>query len=400
MELHTKYRLGISFLVVICCISVVAGANTTLDQQSAVILFRPASDSIPSAQINAIINGPDGQVLIASPLGLSTYTDRWSTMHIDRNNLSNGLLDNFVTALAYDNAGNLWIGYAGGIQIYDGNNFQTVNNQELLKSLQILALQRWNNDMWVATGNAGLDRFTNGTWTWYEPFSPNGPGFFVADSVAPDSATNTLLIATDQEGLWQINQSNGTYFFNEIEDKNAPYGKLDHVRKDPFGGVYFFNATEVVHYDATTGFTPIVSGEDFSGGISNINDVAKGSGGNLYVATDNGIYVWDNGVVTRHLGLFEGFGTNSASVRKVFFDAKNRLWFSTLDNIGYYTGDVSSAPLIPIEIMTPTTTPTPEPVNITQTAPTQDNTQPAEPSILDTIVNFFSGFISILHPSH
>ncbi|MGB7993852.1 hypothetical protein, partial [Methanoregula sp.] len=76
------------------------------------------------------------------------------------------------------------------------------------------------------------------------------------------------------------------------------------------------------------------------------------------------------------------------------------LWFSTLDNIGYYTGDVSSAPLIPIEIMTPTTTPTPEPVNITQTAPTQDNTQPAEPSILDTIVNFFSGFISILHPSH
>ena len=54
-------------------------------------------------------------------------------MHIDRNNLSNGLLDNFVTALAYDNAGNLWIGYAGGIQIYDGNNFQTVNNQGAVK---------------------------------------------------------------------------------------------------------------------------------------------------------------------------------------------------------------------------------------------------------------------------
>ncbi len=39
MELHTKYKLFLSFLVVICFISVVAGANTTLDQQPMVTLF-------------------------------------------------------------------------------------------------------------------------------------------------------------------------------------------------------------------------------------------------------------------------------------------------------------------------------------------------------------------------
>ncbi|MFZ0005629.1 MAG: hypothetical protein WCC86_10265 [Methanoregula sp.] len=54
-------------------------------------------------------------------------------MNLNRNNLSNGLLDNFVTALAYDNTCNLWIGYAGGVQIYDGSNFQTITRQELLK---------------------------------------------------------------------------------------------------------------------------------------------------------------------------------------------------------------------------------------------------------------------------
>ena len=60
MELPTKYKLFLSFLVVICFISVVAGANTAQDQQPVVTIFRPAPDSTPSAQINAIINGPDG----------------------------------------------------------------------------------------------------------------------------------------------------------------------------------------------------------------------------------------------------------------------------------------------------------------------------------------------------
>lgn len=321
-------------------------------------------------------------------------------MNLNRNNQSNGLLDNFVTTLAYDNAGDLWIGYAGGIQIYDGSNFQTVTSQELLKSLQIRALQRWDNDMWVATGNAGLSRFSNGTWTRYAPFSPNGPGFFEADSMALDSATDTLIVATDQEGLWQINKSNGTYIFNEIQANTDPYGMLYNVRKDPFGGVYFFNITQVVHYDTVAGFTPILSSEDFSGGMSNINDVAKGSGGNLYIATDYGIYVWNDGVITRHLGTFEGFGTNSPSIRRVFVDAKSRLWFSTLDIIGYYTGDVSSAPLIPVGIMTPTSIPTTDPVNLSQTMPTEDNPQPVEPTVLDNIVNFFTGIISFLHPTH
>ena len=124
--------------------------------------------------------------------------------------------------------------------------------------------------------------------------------------MALDSATDTLLVATDREGLWQINQSTGTYFFNEIESNKDPYGMLDHVRKDPFGGVYFFNMTQVVHYDNATGFTPILSSENFSGGMSNINDVAKGSGGNLYVATDRGIYVWNNRVITRASGNIRG----------------------------------------------------------------------------------------------
>ncbi len=405
-----KYNFVFYLFLVVCLTPVAVAANTSIgnispgqQQTGSVFLFRPSSDSIPSAQVNAIVNGLHGEVLIGTPLGLSTYDGSWSTQHINRDNLSSGLLDNFVTALAYDNSGNLWIGFAGGIQIYNGNDFQNVIDQELLKSLQIRALQRWNDDMWIATGNTALSRYHNGNWTWFPPFSPGGPGFFEVDSMALDSATDTLLVGTAHEGLWQVISSNSTILFNKIEDKKDLYGLLGHVRRDPLGGVYFFNSTEVAHYSAVTGFTQILSSGDFYGGPYAINDVAGGSDGTLYVATDNGIYVWKNGAIIRHMGMFEGIAGNSHRVKTIYIDAGDRLWFSTLDIVGYYTGDVSTAPLIVIETMTPasTLTPVPVPQNISQTiSPIAEETQPGDTSALDRIMSFFARFMPFLHPSH
>jgi ligand-binding sensor domain-containing protein len=394
MALHTRYKFVFCFLIIVCLIPVAAGANTMTTVGSgsqysgAVTLFRPTSDSIPSTQVNAIINGLQGEVLIATPLGLSTYSGSWSTRHINRNNLSNGLLDNFVTALAYDSSGNLWIGYAGGIQIYDGHDYEIITDQGLLKSLQIRALQRWNDDMWIATGNAGLNRYHDEYWTWFAPDSPGGPGFYEADSLALDTATDTLLVGTDHEGLWATTESNGTVLFTRIQDRNDPYGLLGQVRRDPLGGAYFFNSTEVAHYNSATGFTPVLSENGFYGGPYAINDVAAGTNGVLYVATENGIYVWQNGVITRHLGTFEGFGTISPNIRMVFIDAGGRVWFSTQDVIGYYTGDVSTASPIPVETMNPVPEQIPVPANVSPTMTLVSGVPPESSSILDWIAGF------------
>ena len=79
----------------------------------------------------------------------------WTTRHVNHNNISAGLMDDYVTALEYDASGNLWIGFGDGIQIYNGYDYTVIQDQELLKSLQIRGLQRWDDDMWVATGNSG-----------------------------------------------------------------------------------------------------------------------------------------------------------------------------------------------------------------------------------------------------
>ena len=113
-------------------------------------LFIPGTDSIHSIQIMDLITGKNGDVLIATTSGISTYNGSWDTRSINRDNYSQGIYDNFVTALEYDAEGNLWIGYANGLQIFDGKSYRLIRDQQMLKDLRITDLQRWNDDMWGA----------------------------------------------------------------------------------------------------------------------------------------------------------------------------------------------------------------------------------------------------------
>jgi len=408
MASHMRSELLLCFLLLI--IPVAAGAANLTEtsvspddsqNHGAIHLFVPAAGSIHSTQVTDIINGPHGEVLVATAVGLSTYSGIWTTQHVNHNDISAGLMDDYVTAIEYDASGNLWIGYGDGIQIYNGHDYIVIQDQELLKSLQIRGLQRWDDDMWVATGNSGLNRYHNGTWTWFPPYSQNGPGFYEADSMALDSAADTLFVATDHEGLWEVTTSNGTAVFDKIQSAGDPFGLLGHVRRDALGGVYFFNSTEVAHFDPATGFTALIHLSDLGAGTSFISDVAGGSNGALYVATDNGIYVWENARITRHLSPFDGFGT-TPRIRIVFTDAANRLWFSTPAEVGYYTGDASTEPLIAVETMTPTPTPPmPDPLNVTQTTMSGNvSQQTTATSPLDGIFATLYGLFRFFHPSN
>lgn len=347
-----------------------------------IILFSPSSNQIHSDQIKDLINSRNGDVLIATSSGLSTFNGTWSTRHINRNNISQGLMDDYLTAVEYDNVGNLWIGYSGGIQIYNGVWYRSIRDQQLLKDTRIQDLQRWNNDMWVATGNAGIHRYRDGEWTWFQPMADNGPGFYEIDSMALDPASNSLVIATVNEGLWIVRSPDDPVHFDRITIKDEANGDIQHVRRDPFGGVYFFSPSTIVHYDNSSGFQEILTTRDLTMEQISINDIAAGSDGFLNIATDDGIYIWRDGTRIRHLNRFEGIG-DSEVVRTMNVDAKNRVWFSTQGYVGYYLDNSSSQTPLPIELVTTVVTtlptiianntplPTLQPV-VTITTPTSD----------------------------
>jgi ligand-binding sensor domain-containing protein len=365
-------------------------------------LFIPATNSIHSTQIMDLISAKNGDVLIATPSGISTYNGSWDTRSVQGDTYSPGLYDNFVTALEYDYEGNLWIGYANGIQIFDGKNYRLIRDQQMLKDLRITDLQRWNDDMWVLNGNAGIHRYHEGNWSWFVPYSSGGPGFYTGRSMAIDSADNSLLIATQGEGLWRVRQTSDTIQFVQLQGKDDTYGNMLDVRKDPVGGAYFFNNAEVVHYDFVHGFKPVFPSMEGNAVPPVINDVAASPDGTLYVATDDGIRVLENQKIVALIGRFEGIGT-SQIVKTVHIDAQNRVWFSTADDVGYFTVDSGSLKMIPIDTVTHEVTETnmsPEIPDINQSfIDEQAIVLPVKQvSLIDTVLGAISHIIQPINP--
>jgi ligand-binding sensor domain-containing protein len=351
--------------------SVAASASTDPRAPYTIQLFIPTQKMIHSDQINDLTSGPGGETIIGTSFGLSTYNGSWSTRHRNLNNISEGLMDDYITAVERDRDGNLWIGYSSGLQIYDGNSYRSIRDQQLLKETRIKDLQRWNDDMWIATGHAGIHRYHSGAWTWYQPLTRKGPGFYEVRSMALDAAHNTLVVATEVEGLWIIQLPDGTAAFKEVAPRYSTWGFLESVRQDPRGGVYLTNKSMVVHYNPVDGFIPILTGADLAPGNIAINDITAAPDGRLFIGTDDGIYIWKDGGVMGHLTRSEGLGT-SPVIRTVTIDAKNRVWFSSPGYVGFYADQAASP--IAIEMVTtvlttkgtpsdtPTTVPTPTPV--------------------------------------
>jgi len=338
-----------------------AGSNAlepSVSSPYTITLFSPTASMVHSTQIMDMVNVPDapGSVLLATSFGLSQYNGTWSTRHRNRDNSSEGLLDDYITAIEYDREGRLWIGYSGGIQIYNGQYYQTIRDQQLLKDPRITALQRWNDDMWVITGNAGIHRVHEGTWTWYQPVSQGGPGFYEANGMVLDHASDTLLIATDHEGLWAIRSQEDPIRFECIAPRDSTFGLLTEVRRNPPGGALFFNDTMVAHYSRDANFTSFLKSDMLSGSGNNINDLTAGSDGRIFLATDRGLYIWKNGKIIDFIDRMGGIGT-SPTVNWVYVDAENKLWFATNDDVGIVTDQLTPDTRMTISTIPPTPSP-------------------------------------------
>lgn len=361
-------------------------------------LFIPTARMIHSDQINDQINGPGGDVIFGTSFGLSTFNGTWSTRHQDLNNISQGLMDDYITAVEFDHLARLWIGYSGGIQIYNGNYYESIRDQQLLKETRITDLQRWDNDMWITTGHAGIHRYRDGNWTWYQPATTGGPGFYEIHSMALDPAKDSLILATDHEGLWIVRSPEDPVRFELISGKDDAFGSMQQVRRDPLGGVYFYNATMVVHYEDGTGFTPVLTNHDLTFREISINDLEAAIDGRVYLATDDGIYTWEDGGVVGHLTRSDGIGT-SPVVRTVRSDKENRIWFSTPGYVGYFKEPTQPDALIGIEIAaSPAVTTLPATMTVTAVpSPTPDLHPGAEilPSFFppDSPLNIFNPLI-------
>ncbi len=302
---------------------------------AAPILFIPQSDQlIVSENVKDMVNGLHGEVIFATDAGVAIYDSagEWHSVHTNRN-VSLGLLGEMVTAAEYDHRGRLWFGFSNGLQVYDGVLFETVQDQQLLKNLCINDIVRWGDEVWIATGHAGLHRYADGTWTWFKPYSEAGPGCREVRSMAVDSAGDSLVIASAAEGVWVLRNRSEPVGFDPVTDENGAPLLMQQVRSDPFGGVLLVNETMICWYTASGTLETLLTVDDLGERQNRINDALRDPHGLLYVATDRGIFGWGGEGVELHLTAGDGIGSDI--VQMVFLDSAGRCWFVVPDAVGY-----------------------------------------------------------------
>jgi len=303
-----------------------------------IMLFEPASDTCTSDRVLDAVNGPGGSVVFATDNGISFYSENgWQRFHAHPSNSSLGLLDDMVLALEYDADGAFWIGYGCGLQRFDGHVFEVYSDVALLKDPIVRDLQRWGDDLFIATGSSGLHRYRRGDWTWFQPHGRSGLECNSVASMAVDARFDRLVVASLDGGLWEVRDHVDPIRFSRVEKDGSHYSLLKQVRADPLGGCYAFNETLIVHHDPDQGFREVLRADRIRPTITRFNDCRAAPDGTLWCATDGGLVGWRDGELVALLEREDGLGVSS-NVRMVFLDESGRCWFTTPGFIGVISG--------------------------------------------------------------
>jgi len=371
-----------------------------------IVLFAPGSDQISSLGVIDMAEDDHGDLSFATDNGLSVYDGTWHITHMTYGNLGTGLLSDHLLAVEFDSPGNLWIGYPDGLQRVEGGRYVTIRDQQLLKSLDIHGLLLANGKMWVAAGTAGVHRYRDGAWEWFRPHGPEGLGCNYVKSMAGDSAGEIVYLACN-EGIWFTKNTDEPVDFTPLFPREIVSEPALGIRSDPFGGLYIFNTSTILHFTPPDEWKVVASSSDLLLGIY-IDDLRVDPDKTLWIATDNGIYAWKDGKVRDHLDSSKGIRNNA--VKKIYIDAEDRLWFVTPENVGFYQINRKGGagnPTIPITTYSITTpipvpsavsTPLPEvtpAVSFSQVQETPVAT-PQSPlsGILDALLGFFGHLFS------
>jgi ligand-binding sensor domain-containing protein len=174
-------------------------------------IFNALNSGLPEDWVYSITIDNNDAIWIGTSEGLAKYDGaNWASWVP-----SNSILPydyNYITALASDHSGIIWVGtYSGGLVRIDGEVWTVFNSyNSVIPHNQINAITvDGNGTKWFGT-NAGLVKHDNSDWTIYNAQNTGLPYMDVVMAVASEN-TNVLWIST-YNNLVKFDGENWTYF--------------------------------------------------------------------------------------------------------------------------------------------------------------------------------------------
>ena len=122
---------------------------------------------MPSDKVYSICITPDGTQWFGTDMGVARHIGYVTMENWTVYNTGNGLIDNFVQAIAVDKKGSLWFGTKGGISFFNGSVWASYTSKDGLISNNILCISVDKNGLvWFGTDN-GVMSYNNGEFINY-----------------------------------------------------------------------------------------------------------------------------------------------------------------------------------------------------------------------------------------
>ena len=191
----------------------------------------------------------------------------------------------YITCLARDSSGRLWIGSEDqGIACLDGQNLTIFKDKQAVASQYPLSITPASNgSVFIGTSNNGLLRFENGTWS----------RIGILEGLCGTRANcilqmedNTIWVALET-GIFQYLNNNSQYRLHTTDD-NIPDGEIVSLASDADGRIWAANASKQLSV-FENGKWYLLPQEDCPWAGS-INQILVGRDGTFWLATTEGLF--------------------------------------------------------------------------------------------------------------
>lgn len=289
-------------------------------------------DEIQEKNINTITGGFEGNVWIASDNGL---------LLLQRNLFASpykSTTRDYIQCISSDSSGNTF--FCDGNKVYRSSPAHEPypsGSVSVIKSASATILQAVPADggMWFADVNARI---------WYE----NPPGHTVRQFDFSSAGNAVFFLKKDRSGnLWACQDQNPSLIRISRDYEVRTYGAKEGITSRPLvtamdgsGRIYAGGMADTAYlfaYDAGSDrFINLSSPINFEHNINiNINDMATGPDGVMWLGSSFGLLQYKNGEVTRvEFGQMTG-----SSVKAVTVDRNNNIWLGNSIGLHLYTGN-------------------------------------------------------------
>lgn len=339
------------------------------------------AEEFSEQNINQIVRDTEGNFYISS-FGEGVYKSHFKNgkfIITDHYRLETGLSGNYIKTLYIDRENNIWMGsYGNGLSVLMNPLFSLYTRHDGLAENSIIALSKYNNDLWVATERAisYLPKTGAGFQKLRFPDIPQDIStFHIKDSI--------IYTGTTEHGIYNISLKDSSVIQWFYQDDKNLQNTINDIEEDKFGNLWIatnegaFRAYSNIDGDTLFQRFTIEQGLAHNkiyaiccdsrnriwfatrgGGLSmyqngkittypspvpgrsfDINCFAEDDLGGLWIGTyGQGIYLFQNGKFLKKLDEEDGLKSPYCYFLK--FDQKNHLW------IGHQNGLSKLRPLL------------------------------------------------------